>query len=65
MNSSIRSAKSSVAFRCRFSIVVGKPVPPEALDGEPGEVTARLQQHTVEALRADRNAVFPVLATAG
>ena len=48
-----------------FSIVVGKPVPPDALDGEPGEVTARLQQHTVEALRADRNAVFPALATAG
>jgi len=42
-----------------FSIVVGKPIPPEALAGDPAEVTARLQQHTVSVLRGDPSATFP------
>ena len=41
-----------------FSIVVGRPIPPEALAGEPAAVTARLQHHTVVRLRQDRQAEF-------
>ncbi|HHZ09221.1 MAG TPA: acyltransferase [Rhizobiales bacterium] len=41
-----------------FSIVVGRPVPPEALAGEPAAVTARLQHHTVTRLRENPDAVF-------
>lgn len=41
-----------------FHITVGKPVAPELLDGEPGEVAALLQHHTVEGLAADPAAVF-------
>jgi putative hemolysin len=41
-----------------FSIVVGRPVPPAALDGDAAAVTARLQQHTVVRLREDPDAVF-------
>jgi putative hemolysin len=41
-----------------FSIVVGRPIPPEALAGDAAAVTARLQHHTVARLRQDRRAVF-------
>lgn len=42
----------------RFEITVGRPIPPEALAGELAQVTARLQQHTVETLAADPHAEF-------
>ena len=41
-----------------FSIVVGRPIPAEALSGDPAAVTARLQHHTVPRLRQDRHAEF-------
>lgn len=41
-----------------FSIVVGRPILPEALSGEPAAVTARLQHHTVSRLRDDPDALF-------
>ncbi len=41
-----------------FSIVVGRPIPAEALSGDPAAVTARLQHHTVTRLRQDRHAEF-------
>lgn len=41
-----------------FSIVVGRPIPPDALSGEPAAVTARLQHHTVTRLREDPEATF-------
>ena len=41
-----------------FSIVVGRPIPAEALTGDPAAVTARLQHHTVTRLRQDRHAEF-------
>lgn len=44
--------------RFRFSIRFGRPVAPEALEGDAAEVTARLQDHTVFRLATDRDAVF-------
>ncbi|MET0574571.1 MAG: 1-acyl-sn-glycerol-3-phosphate acyltransferase, partial [Mesorhizobium sp.] len=41
-----------------FSITIGKPIPAEALDGEPADVTARLQQHTVEGLAGNPDSTF-------
>ncbi|MBO6724502.1 MAG: 1-acyl-sn-glycerol-3-phosphate acyltransferase [Rhizobiaceae bacterium] len=41
-----------------FAINVGKPVTPEQLDGDASEVTQRLQDHTVIALRDDPGAEF-------
>jgi putative hemolysin len=41
-----------------FSIVVGRPIPPEALSGDPAAVTERLQHHTVTRLRQDPHAEF-------
>lgn len=41
-----------------FTITIGKPVPASLLDGDASAVTARLQEHTVHALRADPEAVF-------
>lgn len=41
-----------------FSIVVGRPIPPQALAGDAAYVTARLQHHTVARLRHDRHAEF-------
>jgi len=34
----------------RFELIVGPAVPPEALDGEPGEVTSRLKHHVERVL---------------
>jgi putative hemolysin len=42
----------------KFSITIGKPIEPEKLGGEAGEVAARLQQHTVHALADDPQAEF-------
>jgi putative hemolysin len=41
-----------------YSVVIGKPIPPADLEGELGEVAARLQEHTVFGLDADPDAVF-------
>jgi putative hemolysin len=41
-----------------FSITIGKPIGADALEGEPGDVTNRLQQYTVHALAENPNAVF-------
>ncbi|BCH29441.1 acyltransferase [Mesorhizobium sp. L-8-10] len=41
-----------------FSIVVGRPIPAEALAGDVAEVAARLQEHTVHALARDPQAEF-------
>jgi len=41
-----------------FALTVGKPIPPEALEGDVAEVTRRLQDHTVLRLRDDPLAEF-------
>jgi putative hemolysin len=41
-----------------FAMTIGRPVSPEKLEGEAGEVTHALQQHTVFALAENRNAEF-------
>jgi putative hemolysin len=46
----------------KFSITIGKPIAPDKLAGEAGEVAARLQQHTVHALAADATAEFAAAA---
>ncbi len=45
-----------------FSIVIGRPVPAEALAGDVSEVTARLQEHTVRALSRDPQAQFEAVS---
>jgi putative hemolysin len=42
----------------RFDFTVGNLIEPEHLSGDPVEVTAALERHTVHALAADGNAVF-------
>ncbi len=42
----------------RFDFTVGQLIEPEHLSGEPVEVTAALERHTVHALAADGNAQF-------
>lgn len=44
--------------RRAFSITIGKPIAAEALDGEPADVAARLQQHTVHGLAKNPDAEF-------
>jgi putative hemolysin len=41
-----------------FRIVVGRPIPPDLLDGEAADVAALLQQHTVERLPREPEAEF-------
>ena len=41
-----------------FSITIGKPIEADALEGEPGDVTNRLQQHTVHALAENPDVLF-------
>jgi putative hemolysin len=41
-----------------YSVVIGRPIPAADLDGESGEVIARLQEHTVFGLAADPEAAF-------
>jgi len=46
-----------------FSFTVGHPIEPEALDGDPLEVTKALEAHTVQHMAEDANTVFkPVSA---
>lgn len=45
-----------------FSIVIGRPIPAEALAGDVGEATARLQEHTVHALSRDPHAQFEAVS---
>lgn len=42
----------------RFDFTIGQMISPEALDGEPAEVTRALEQHTVFGLAADPHARF-------
>jgi putative hemolysin len=42
-----------------FSITIGKPIAADALDGDPVDVTGRLQQHTVHTLAENPDAEFP------
>ena len=42
----------------RIELIVGRPVPPEALDGDILHVTGRLQEHTVLRLRENPEAPF-------
>ena len=44
-----------------FTITFGKPIPHSRLVGEPADVTAALQAHTVHRLRDDPQAVFEAL----
>ena len=48
--------------RQTFSFTVGHPIPPEALDGDPAEVTRALERHTVEHLASDAHALFRPVA---
>lgn len=41
-----------------FSLTVGRPIPPAALEGDPVEVTARLKAHVEQILPADPDAAF-------
>jgi putative hemolysin len=41
-----------------FSITIGKPIPSDVLDGDPVEVAARLQRHTVHGLAENPDAEF-------
>lgn len=42
-----------------FSIIIGRPVPPEAVEGDAAAAAGRLQAHTIETLPRDANAIFP------
>lgn len=42
-----------------FTLTVGKAIDPDRLDGDVAELTARLQEHTVVALRGDPRVEFP------
>ncbi|AJY46095.1 GNAT family N-acetyltransferase [Martelella endophytica] len=42
----------------RFDFTIGHMIPPDALEGDPAEVTAALERHTVHTLAQDRDAVF-------
>ncbi|TWG98960.1 putative hemolysin [Mesorhizobium sp. J18] len=48
----------------RFSIIVGRPIAPDRIDGDPAEVAALLQKHAVETLAADADAEFSGLQQA-
>ena len=42
-----------------INMVIGKPIMPNALgEGEPADMAARLQEHTVHRLREDPHATF-------
>lgn len=41
-----------------FRLVVGQPIPPAALDGDPAEVTQRLKRHVEHGLAADPDRAF-------
>lgn len=50
--------------RQTFSFTVGHPIAPEALDGDPAEVTRALERHTVHHLAADPHVIFKPVAEA-
>ena len=43
-----------------FSITIGKPIEADALEGDPADVTGRLQRHTVHVLAQNPDAEFSV-----
>lgn len=43
---------------CPFSVTFGKPVPAERLEGDPAEITAKLQEHTLFGLAEDPDREF-------
>jgi len=45
-----------------FTVTFGKPIPHSRLVGEPADVTAALQDHTVRRLRDDPQAVFEAVS---
>lgn len=45
-----------------FDMTVGRLIPPDALEGDPAEVTRALERHTVFALGSNADAVFTPLA---
>lgn len=45
-----------------FEFTIGNPIAPEELDGDAGEVTQALEQHTVFSLAKDSGAVFRPLS---
>jgi len=47
-----------------FSITFGKPIPADALDGDPADVTAALREHAAIRLAADADATFVALQPA-
>lgn len=42
----------------KFSLVIGRPIAPDALSGDPGEVTLKLKRHIEEGLAADPERAF-------
>ena len=48
---------------CPFRFVIGKTIAPDALDGDPAQVTSALEAHTVKALAENPDAVFSVSPT--
>ncbi|MCF3639377.1 acyltransferase, partial [Rhizobium sp. TRM95111] len=42
----------------RFEFTIGNLIPPEALDGDPADVTRALERHSVVSLASDADAVF-------
>ncbi|MBP0437641.1 1-acyl-sn-glycerol-3-phosphate acyltransferase [Tianweitania sediminis] len=42
----------------KFTFHVGQPIDPDRLGGDPAELTAKLQDFTVETLKADPEAIF-------
>lgn len=50
--------------RKTFSFTIGHPIPPEALEGDPADVTRALEHHTVHDLAHDSESSFnPVVET--
>ncbi|SMH57300.1 1-acyl-sn-glycerol-3-phosphate acyltransferase [Mesorhizobium australicum] len=48
--------------RQKFAISIGHPIAPDCLEGEPAEVAAALQEHTVVRMADDPDAVFRPVA---
>lgn len=42
----------------KFAISIGRPITPDQLDGDPGEVAAALQEHTAIRMATEPDAVF-------
>jgi len=48
--------------RQKFAISIGHPIAPDCLEGEPAEVAAALQEHTVVRMADDPDAIFRPVA---